>query len=292
MIEDIRSRLDTIDDLPTLPEVVLKLNQTLADKEVNLANVSAIIAEDPAITVRLLRLVNSVFFRRLSGEQEIVSVEEAVNRIGLTEINNLVFSLSVFPLFPGPWPTIDRREFWRHCLMTAITTRVIYDATSGNVGHPANAANVYYLAGLLHDIGLVAQEKYFTRELSENLAQARREQIALHLVEEERWGMNHGEIGAYLAFRWNLPHQVVAAINYHHHPEVAGERFSAVAHVVHLADNLCLKNGIGLPEMLTDQEMPLASLSSMHLDNTRYNELFELVTVQLERQDVLLDIAE
>jgi HD-like signal output (HDOD) protein len=288
---DLRARLDRIDDLPTLPEVVRDLNAALADPDVSFSRIGDIIADDPIVTAKLLQLVNSAYYRRVADDREITSVQYAVGRVGLIEIRNLVFSLSLFGMFRGPWPTIDRREFWRHCLSTAITTRVLYDFTQGLPTHPEDAANVYYVSGLLHDLGIVVLEHYFRREFAEALGAARTEGLPLHEVEERTWGINHGEIGAYVAFRWGLPTPVIAALNYHHRPTHAGGALATAAHIVHLADYLCLQNGIGPAELLGTLPQVTESLAGLALETRTLYELFDVVSEEARRQDVLISVA-
>ena len=288
---DLRARLDAIEDLPTLPEVVRLLNEALADPEVSFSRVADIISDDPVVTAKLLRLVNSAYYRRLADDREITSVSYAVGRVGMTEIRNLAMTLSLFGLFRGPWQTIDRREFWRHCLSTAISARVIYDFTQNLPSHPADAENVYYVSGLCHDLGLVVLEHYFRHDFAEALAEARADGVPLHEVEERAWGINHGEVGAYVAFRWGLPTTVVAALNYHHRPTLATAPFSTVAHVVHLADYLCLQNGIGPAELMGTLPQVTDSLSGLNLETRTLYELFEVVSEESRRQDVLLTVA-
>jgi HD-like signal output (HDOD) protein len=288
---DLRARLDAIDDLPTLPEVVRGLNTALADPDVSFSRIADIVSDDPVVTAKLLKLVNSAYYRRLADDREITSVSYAVGRVGLMEIRNLALTLSVFGMFRAPWQTIDRHEFWRHSLSAAISTRVLYDFTQALPSHPEDAANVYYVAGLLHDLGIVIQEHYFRREFAEVLTAAREEGMPLHEMEERAWGINHGEVGAYLAFRWNLPTAVVAALNYHHRPAQATGVFATTAHVVHLADYLCLQNGIGPAELLGTLPQVTESLGSLALETRTLYELFDVVTEEARRQDVLLTVA-
>ena len=91
--------LERIQDIPTFPEVVGRLNGVLANPYYTMKQVADAIMEDPAVTARLLKLVNSAYYRRMNSGREIISVSFAVNRVGLDEIRRIVMTLSVFSAF-------------------------------------------------------------------------------------------------------------------------------------------------------------------------------------------------
>ena len=254
--------LDAIRDIPTFPRVAARLSEAMARPAFTMGEVADAIQQDPAVTARLLTLVNSAYYRRITGGVAIVSVPFAVTRVGLEEIRNIVTTLSVFSLFPGAWANVDRLAFWRHCLETALTARVVRARVAGQATWPRDADDQWYVAGLLHDIGLVVLDHYFRPAFAGILAVARGSTVPLHEVETAMAGIDHAAIGAAVARRWRLPAPIVAALAHHHDPAGAPEEHRALCAGVHLADYICRAGEAGLVDRAeeTASEYALAAL--------------------------------
>jgi HD-like signal output (HDOD) protein len=105
-----------------------------------------------------------------------------------------------------------------------------------------------YVAGLLHDAGLLLVEQHFPREFAEVLATRATLGSRLWQVEEDHLGMDHGAVGGLLLGRWSLPQFIAEAVTNHHHPHQAEDQFQAVCRVVQAAEVLCVEGGAGLAE--------------------------------------------
>ncbi|MGE0442465.1 MAG: HDOD domain-containing protein [Gemmatimonadales bacterium] len=191
------------------------------------SDVGRVISEDPGLTARLLRLVNSPIY---GFPSRIDTVSQAISIVGMTQLRDLAIGTSFIRLFQNvPSHLVDMESFWRHSIACGLTARAL-------AAH-RREANVerFFVAGLLHDIG---RPIIFTRaplEAASALLEASRTAQLLHVVEQKLLGFHHGAVGAALLERWRLPGLLVAAAAWHHSPRLAS-RFPLETAVVHVAD--------------------------------------------------------
>jgi putative nucleotidyltransferase with HDIG domain len=273
--------LDGIKDIPTFPRVVARLAAVMARPACTTGEVAEAIQTDPAVTARLLKLVNSAFYRRTSGGAPIGSVAFAVTRVGLEEIRDLVTTLSVFTLFASPWRNVERVAFWKHCLGTALVARTIRRQTAERVAWPADADDLLHAAGLLHDIGIVVLDRYFRAEFTGLLAVARLVTVPLHEVETAMLGIDHPTVGATVARRWRLPPPIVEVLRWHHAPASAAVEWRPLTAAVALADYLCRESEAGL----VDRSVEPVDREALDLLDLREDELPAILEATRARAD-------
>lgn len=216
-------------DLPSLPAIVVRLNELLAGKLPPMGQVSELISEDPALAARVLRLVNSPLY---PFQGKIDSLQRATTLIGVREVRNLALAASVAKLgdaYPNPLFTIE--QFWRHSLYVALISR----ALAAQAGQ--REVERYFVLGLLHDLGALALYHQLPDQARIAAERSLQERRPLAEVEREVLGFDHAEAGAQLMRRWGLPESVVAAVGGHHDPVALGEHRLAIA-IVRLADLL------------------------------------------------------
>jgi putative nucleotidyltransferase with HDIG domain len=239
--ELILQKLDTIDDLPTLPTVMVKLSRTLDDANCCSKDIVKILSSDPAICARILKTVNSPLFNRGGGEDR--SLQNAITRLGFREVKNIVLSTSVFNMFAGvPDRLFDRTCFWRHCLATSLISIEIARQ------HPplhSLRADELHLAGLIHDLGKMILDAYFPELFETALRVSVQERLPLFEAEQAALGIDHGEIGCEVAKTWHLPPFAVETIRHHHDPEASAQESRNLVRVVHLANYLANTQELG-----------------------------------------------
>jgi putative nucleotidyltransferase with HDIG domain len=282
--------LDGIRDIPTFPSVASNLARAMARPEFSMREVAEAVQQDPAVTVRLLKLVNSAYYRPITGGAPISSVPYAVTRVGLGAIRDIVTTLSVFSVFPGAWTNVDRLAFWRHCLETARTARLLLARTAGDGTSAGEADDDGYAAGLLHDIGFIVLDRYFQREFAGLLTVAGRAAVPLHEVETAMLGIDHAAIGATVARRWDLPASIVAAMAYHHDPDAAPEEYRALCAAVHVADFLCREGEIAPIDREAASPDPRA-LDVLGLTDADLDEVSAVARTPDERADALTELS-
>ncbi|MBI5040945.1 MAG: HDOD domain-containing protein [Gammaproteobacteria bacterium] len=214
-------------ELASLPEVVMRTIDLVNDPKTSAAEIGQVLGEDPALTARLLKIVNSPFY---GFPSRIDTVSRAITVIGTLELLDLILATSVIKAFRGiPNDLVDMDSFWEHSLYTGVVARIL----AGRMRAPNTER--YFIAGLLHDIGALALYKQIPDISAIALRRAREEIAPLHVIEQELLGFDHGEVGGELMRAWHLPETLVEAIRFHHIPQQA-EQYPLEAALVHLAD--------------------------------------------------------
>jgi len=223
--------VSNIRNLPTPPIVFHQIQRVISDPNSSAAQVAAVLGEDPAMSVKVLKLTNSAFY---ALSREIESVKQAVMIVGMEAVKNLVLSASVLDMFRGKNVDMEYQEaFWRHSLAAAFCGRLLARQLKGGGQVDPDTA---FSAGLLHDVGKMVIASFLSDEAAK-LKEARSQdrEVQDYLLEERVLGFNHAQIGAFLATEWKLPHRLGDAIGYHHHPDQSQDE-QPIAHIVHLAD--------------------------------------------------------
>ncbi len=235
--------LERSSDLPTLPAVMNRLISAVNAANTNAEQVARIIQDDPAMMARLLKLVNSAAYS--TGTEKIISVQQAVTRLGFATVKNLAMTTSVFSSYTsGEEMEFNRQEFWRHSICVGIATEVVFHKTK-NETTPHFQKDQLHLCGLLHDIGKILLEKYFHKEFMEAVQRAKEEDVSLILTERQIYETDHAEVGAWLAQRWNMSSEIVETILKHHEPETASEEWRHLVRLCHTANHICNLEHLG-----------------------------------------------
>ncbi len=237
-----RKRIEQIENLPTLPEVANRLMRIINDPITTAADVANLIARDPSLTSKVLRLANSAFY---GIPRTVTTVHNAVVILGLKVINTMVFSITVVKMFPGDGreEALNRKRFWAHCLACAVLTKLLAQRMRRvTLFDPEEC----FCAGLIHDIGRVVLDQYFHEEFAQAFKRAGSEKISLGDAETQVLGFSHTDAGEWLTARWELPHEIRIPIIYHHRPSEAPQAADVTA-LVHMADVLCYQIDFGTP---------------------------------------------
>ncbi len=277
IIQGMRDLLARGKDLPTLPTVVFQLHKALDNEMVSDREVAAIIERDPALTGRLLRAANSAAFAR--GDR-IASVQACISRLGVNQVRAICIVLAVVRAFGPRAGGLDHQRFWEHSAAVAMLAQKLWDLVGKAPGE--NAEDVY-VAGLLHDAGLLVLEQFFQRDFLEARAEQKETGAPLWKCEEESLGMDHGTVGGLLLGRWGLPAMIVDAVTNHHHAEESEEEYRQVARVVHAAEAVCTTDGIGLPEEGPADVDPEAALIGIDCSPSEVQQLLDQLPAIGER---------
>jgi len=234
--DDILKKIATASDLPSLPDIVLRLSRMVADRNTSAADIARVVQYDPAISGRILRLANSAAF---GGAVRIASIPQAVMRVGFKGMRDLVLSLAVIRAF-GRGQRIHHGRFWRHSLAVGFAAQIV-ERHAAKIPEPSDEA---FTAGLLHDLGVLIMDWYASEPYSKVVAYAHHESKDLVEVEQEVLGIDHAEGGGHLLAHWNVPAPIAEAARYHHQPGRASVPSARLCQVVHLANFACNNQGI------------------------------------------------
>jgi len=232
----IERKLAEIGSLPTIPTLLVPLLQHLCEpaEDVSLDRVVKIISQDPSLAAQCLHMVNSPLF---GVRYPIDTVRGAVMGLGVNRVRQIAMACSLLKAFSTKG-AIPARTLWAHSLAVAMVAQKF--AHEAGYPQPEQA----YSAGLLHDLGIMVSLTACPAEFESATQVASREHRALYLCERELNGFDHGEIGAMLARRWQLPAPYQHVLQYHHEVEQAPEHRCLVA-IVSLSDVLCRLRNLG-----------------------------------------------
>jgi len=194
-------------ELKTLPHVAIKVTQLVNDDRSTMHDFEEIIKLDPVLVTRLLRLVNSPYF---GLSQKVGSIAKAVVFTGMTQLRNLVAVESLRGMFKGNDVDFSAQKLWLHSATVAILSGMIAKRIFGKDGEDV------FLAGIIHDIGLIVENQVAGEQLREACKAFREGQGTLIECERKAIGADHAEVGYLLAKDWGLPQEVLSSIKSHH----------------------------------------------------------------------------
>ncbi len=231
------ARLSGCACLPSLSTTDSALRHLFNADQQDASQIADIIRRDPSLTARLLRLVNSAYY---GTAKPLRNIEEAVLYLGDRQIRQLAMVTQIIEDFqkvvdgrPFPW-----REFWRHCIATALMTREIIDLLQ------AQDDEIDYVAGLIHDVGKIVMASAFPDHFYEIYHRRAEEGLELLQLEREVLGVDHAELGAMYLRKQRLPEVYVEIVQYHHSPQLA-HYHARVTAAVHVSDLLVRHTKIG-----------------------------------------------
>ncbi|MCX8050204.1 MAG: HDOD domain-containing protein [Methylohalobius sp.] len=251
--------LESERDLVSLPEVVLHLQEAIADPRSTAQTVGAVIASDPALTARLLKLANSPVYG-YGGRVDTVS--RAVTLVGMEPLYHLALATCAVSTFRNiPVQLIDMDEFWVQSAYCGVTGRLL--AKQAKVLYPERL----FIGGLLHAIGALLIYSKCPDQAREILLASQGKRSLVPLLEKDLLGFTYADVGAEIAKKWNMPAWLGEAIGSHLHPETASHYPFETA-LVHLADRLTdiLVQGDAVEDILAEIPEEIMALSRLHKD--------------------------
>ena len=204
------SRIEAARNLPTLPQVLLKLIEACRNEEKTIRDIAQIIGGDSALSARILGIVNSPFYRRA---EKIVRLDDALFQLGRDAVRSIAISASIHQVFSrvNGRSLFNMKLYWHHALLCAVLARRLAEKAS------FKAPELAFLSGILHDVGRLVLWVNFPDEYGRVLQAARSRSETL-LEGERGMGITHTEVGSWLLTRWGLDAFTADAARYHHEP--------------------------------------------------------------------------
>lgn len=233
----IEPMFDELAGLCTLPVVAQKVIQIADDPTSDAQDLLAVVEQDPAVAARLMQVVNSAYcgLRNPVGD-----LKSALTLLGVERVRSLALTVSMGATFGRPTPVgaFDPERLWDHSVCVATISRLI--ANHGDYCPPEEA----YLAGLLHDIGLLFINQHLSSMGPRVLAHV---QSGMSLPNAERrvLAFDHCQVGAYVCWRSGFPSEIVSAIDFHHAPAACPDSALPLVRVVTVANYLATRYGRG-----------------------------------------------
>lgn len=253
-----------VGEINSLPDVTARIVAVVEDERSTARQVQAVVESDPALAAKLLKVVNSAFYGLPS---QVASLERAILMLGLSVVKNLALASAMGQLLkPGPiCGEFQTGDLWRHCVAVGVAARML--AVTAKSTQPDEA----FVAGLVHDIGLIIAQQLFPNQVRSVSEQCLREPQNFCAAEETELGADHQAFGGLLATKWKFPPALRNAIAYHHEPSSLQPEYQKLTSLVYLADTLCCRHQFGFWLTAQTQETPewmfeLTRVQPAHLD--------------------------
>ncbi len=225
-----------IERLIAFPEVWLKINRLINDER-PVAEIAGAIEMDTDLSARLLRIVNSSFYRLASPVE---TISRAVTIIGTLDLRDLAMLTVAKRVFTGiPPDLMDLHRFWQQAISVGVVAGVV-----GRKRHLLHAERTFVM-GVIHNVGQLVICQYLPEQARETLLIANDDHEVLNAAEQEILGFTHQEVGLALLRRWGLPYSVCQVAGYHHEPDQTDSSVLEVC-IVHVAAQLVDGNTLGL----------------------------------------------
>ena len=260
--------------LPQIPHVMQEVIHSLRDENVSVDALAELVGNDQVIAAKVLRLANSSFY---GARRKVAGIGDAVTLIGLNAFRNLVIASAMVSAFP-PVPGFDLPAFWRTSMLVANLSQIIGRTVQAD-------RDVTFTAGLMHEIGhlLVCFDSASAGAAMTTARNAVR-LAGQRAAEQALLGLDHFEVGAELARRWNFPESIQRAIASHD----ASDADSREARVVHAA--VLIAGGIQSRTTFDDMQLqlPAALAEELKLDKAWFEEHGEVFDLLLDEADALV----
>lgn len=253
-------------EIATLPEVTVKIIQIVENPKSTARDLHDVIKNDPALSMRLLKVVNSAFYG-LPGQ--IGSVDRAIALLGLSAVKNIAIAASMTHLFNAGSSIegFSGAEVWRHSVAVGVASRLL----SAAQGRPAVEES--FLAGLIHDLGLLVERQVFAKKLAELITRFRAEGGDFCELERQIIGADHQAFGMALATKWRFPMPLCTAIGYHHRPMDLAPANRELGMLIHVADAMACRAQLGFSATSETVEISEEKLQVLKLESSIVDEI-------------------
>jgi HD-like signal output (HDOD) protein len=224
-------------DLPTLPVVIDRIISVASDKKTTTEELAEVISYDQAMTNKLLRLANSIYYAQ---KAQVETIKRSIAIIGFDEIIGIALGMGILSSFMDKSGLgLDMKALWIHGIGVATASKELAKRTNPGI------ANKIFVPALLHDMGKVIFSIYFKDEYRKVQQLAMETKKPLYFAENAIFKLDHAILSALLMKRWNFPQSIMLPCRFHHNPESAPIKFRHQSLIINLADYLTQKAGIG-----------------------------------------------
>ncbi len=262
-----------ISEISTLPQIALRTLQLANDPKCTATDLANVIQSDPALAARVLRTVNSSSY---GLRRSVTSLDHAVVLLGFREMRNLALTTHVASLFQETtgYGCFSRRNLWVHMVSVAVVARHIAKIC-GTVA-PEDA----YLAGLLHDVGIILLDQTLHRPFCQVLDALEEDHVVAD-VENSILGFDHGALGQYALTTWGLPGAFADAAAHHHRPLACSSENRTLVSTVALANSMCHRMGIHSIGVATKHDLPCEVYETLGLEKSHVSHMVRDLPSQL-----------
>jgi len=277
----INSAVNDISHIATLPEITVRIIELVEDPESTAHDLHLVIANDPALSARVLKVVNSAFYA-LPGQ--IGSINRAIVLLGLNAVKNIAIAASLAKLFRGGrlCPSMAARDLWQNAIGVAAGVKLLGERVS--LGLPDEA----FLAGLIHDIGVMVQMQARRPKLLQVVDRVEKGET-FRSAEIKIFGVTHEHFGMALCEKWKFPTFLQHVAGFHHRPMELTAESRTIACLVHVADVMAARHGIGYTKVVDSHEFRAGVMDELKLTDAALDEIEQQLPAAYEVADSLLN---
>ena len=251
----ITEAINAISHIATLPEITLKIIEMVENPRSTAQDLNKLISNDPALVSRILNAVK-----------------------------NIVIAASLTKLFRGGRvsPHFSAKDLWTHSIAVGVMSKLI-------VGKLNNALpDEAFLAGLIHDIGILVELQALREPLVEVAERASREAVKYVDLETQVIGVDHQALGTALTMKWKFPRSFQYVTGHHHNPLALAPECRWLTMVIYVADTICCREGLGYTLTCKGQEIDPAVLAELGLTMEIVNDLAKTLPEALKETEAML----
>ncbi len=277
MKELILKKLKTEGYLPPLPDVLIALQKLMDDPDCDVEDVRRLISSDPVLSARIITMANSALFG--GGRDLAQDIEDAIVRLGVGAVLELCYTVELPGCIKVP-QTFGQTRFWKHGLAVAILSREL----GSKVLTDQEELDSCYLAGLVHDIGLLVYDYLAPEQFNQFLITTdfHASDQSLEALETNFFGINHSELGAaYLKEWWPVSEKAVGAVKSHGRGGLTKDQTPNLTHVVSTANQISNKYGLGHPLETRYKSIDDSYLEALNMSQEEMDELVDWTQVGL-----------
>lgn len=247
-------------ELVSLPELYFQVDEMIGDPRYTADDIGEVIISDPAMTAKLLKLVNSAFY---GFPAKIETLTRAITIVGMDELRSLILASSaIYEFNKIPNDLIDMGDFWMHSIHCGIIAKLL--AKKSRVLHVERL----FIAGLLHELGSLLIYNKLPDQSRELLSAADGDRRLIPGLEKELIGFTHADVTAAILVKWGLPASLIESVEFHLSPEQA-EASLMETHLIYLANLLCgvEENGDSIQSALTEINSETCAITGLSESN-------------------------
>lgn len=279
-IEGMKQRIESLRQLPAMPEMTHHLMRLNNKQDANTGELARVIEKDPGLAAQVIRQARSPYY---GYRGDIESIETAISKVlGFEMVMNMALGLATSKAFSNPSEgPLGVKSFWRHAFYSANLSQSLCSIISPTLGITTGNA---YLAGLLHNIGFLVMGHKLKPEfyLLNRVVEANPD-VPIPLIEKRVLGVGHNKIGAWLLNSWDMPRELIAAAGEHHNESYVGPHAS-YARLMLLVDHLLKRYDIGDAPGDTP---PPSIVTALGIDLARARSLTEQLMDSSEELDTM-----
>ena len=268
-------------EIATLPEVTMRIIEVVQDERSTAHDLHQIVRNDPALSARVLRVVNSAFYG-LPGQ--IGSIDRAIMLLGLNAVKNIAIAASIGKMFKSSVICDDftGKDLWTHSVAVGATNKLI--ASAAGMSLPDEA----FLTGLIHDIGLVAVMQCHAEDI-QKIVDLTKSGVPYRKAEEKIIGANHQEIGIALTTKWKFPRSFQFVTGFHHEPTTLAPENRMLSAITHISDILCARGEFGMKITVETEDVPQELKDEIGITSEQLDEIAGNIENELQAVRSLIE---